>query len=71
MYCLQIKIVAKKGISMKHHDHTETEIYEPIYQCSDCGAQQEWHKLVVIRLDTKTVVRCFVCGSERVKRVEG
>jgi len=56
---------------MGHHDHTETEIYEPIYQCSDCGAQQEWHKLVVIRLDTKTVVRCFVCGSERVKRVEG
>jgi len=51
--------------------HTETENYEQIYKCLACGAVQEEHKLVSIKLNGGGNVyyklRCFVCNSENIK----
>ena len=51
--------------------HTETGRYENIYECLDCTAVQEEHKLVSIKLSDGDNVyyklRCFVCNSENIK----
>jgi len=50
------------------HDQRDTEVYEPIYQCEQ-GHIDERHKLVVIRLADRTIVKC-PCGSEQLKCLE-
>ena len=47
--------------------HTETKHYENVYKCLDCGAIQEEHKLVAIKIGDYYVQRCFVCNSRNIR----
>lgn len=49
------------------YEHHDTECFEQYYQCQDCNAIAEEHKLTVIRLADRIVLRCPMCNSEQIR----